>query len=142
MANNEFLLPPGISQARGRALIAGVVGLLLCGIGVIVSPEQFFRAYLMAYLFWLGVSVGCLALLMVQFLSGGDWGLVIRRPMEAATRTLPVLVVLFLPILFGLHTLYPWTNPDVVQESTVLQQKQAYLNLPFFYVRIQRARSA
>ena len=136
MANNQFLPPPGISQARGRALIAGVAGLLLCGIGVIVSPDQFFRAYLMAYLFWLGVSVGCLALLMVQFLSGGDWGLVIRRPMEAATRTLPVLVVLFLPILFGLHALYPWTNPEVVHESTVLQQKQAYLNLPFFYARI------
>jgi hypothetical protein len=136
MANNEYLLPPGITQARGRALIAGVVGLLLCGIGVIVSPGHFFRAYLMAYLFWLGVSVGCLALLMVQFLSGGDWGLVIRRPMEAATRTLPALVVLFIPILFGLHSLYPWTNPDVVQESSVLQQKQAYLNMPFFYARM------
>src|SRR5215470_9169439 len=136
MANNEFSPPPGISQARGRALIAGVAGLLLCGIGVLVSPEPFFRAYLMAYLFWLGVAVGCLALLMVQFLSGGDWGLVIRRPMEAATRTLPLLALLFIPILIGLHSLYSWTNPETVQESPVLQQKQFYLNVPFFYARV------
>ena len=90
----------------------------------------------MAYLFWLGVPVGCLALLMVQFLSGGDWGLVIRRPMEAATRTLPLLVVLFIPLLFGLHSLYSWTNPETVQASPVLQQKQFYLNLAFFYARL------
>src|SRR5215470_15830537 len=125
MASNEFLLPPGISQARGRALIAGAVGLLLCGIGVIVSPEQFFRAYLMAYLFWLGVSVGCLALQMVQFLSGGDWGLVIRRPMEAATRTLPLLALLFVPILFGMKTLYVhWTDP--VEHKTLSEMQQWY----------------
>jgi hypothetical protein len=90
----------------------------------------------MAYLFWLGVSVGSLALLMIQFLSGGDWGLVIRRPMEAATRTLPLLVVLFVPLLFGLHRLYSWTNPEAVQESAVLQEKHFYLNQPFFYGRL------
>jgi len=73
---------------------------------------------------------------MVQFLSGGDWGLVIRRPMEAATRTLPLLVVLFIPILLGLHRLYSWTNPEVVHESAVLREKQLYLNVPFFYARI------
>jgi len=74
--------------------------------------------------------------LMVQFLSGGDWGLVIRRPMEAATRTLPLLALLFVPLLFGLHSLYSWTDPVKVHESPVLQQKQAYLNIPFFYARI------
>ena len=136
MTNGEYSAPPGIVQVRSRALIAGVVGLGLCAIGAVVSPDHFFRAYLMAYLFWLGVSVGCLALLMVQFLSGGDWGLVIRRPMEAATRTLPLLVALFVPLLFGLHRLYPWTDPEQVRESSVLQQKQVYLNLPFFYVRV------
>src|SRR5262249_42227480 len=125
MTTDQYLPPPSLERIRSRALIVGLAGLALCGIGALLSPDHFFRAYLMAYLFWLGVSVGCLALLMVQFLSGGDWGLVIRRPMEAATRTLPLLALLFVPLLFGLHALYPWTNPEVVHESTVLQQKQA-----------------
>jgi len=123
MSAADYMAPPGIVRARNRALIVGVAGLALCAIGAVLSPDHFFRAYLMAYLFWLGASVGSLALLMVQFLSGGDWGLVIRRPMEAATRTIPLLAVLFVPLLFGLHHLYKWTKADEVQKSPLLQQK-------------------
>ena len=66
--------------------------------------EQFLRGYLIAYMFWTGLSLGCLALLMVQYLSGGLWGLVIRRVLEAASKCLPLMFVLFLPILSSAPT--------------------------------------
>ena len=72
------------------------------------GADRFFQAYLVAYTFWMGVVLGSLALLMVQHLSGGVWGLVLRRPFEAAVRTLPFMALLFLPIIFGMHSLYEW----------------------------------
>ena len=89
-----------LPQWQRRALIVGVVGALLCVAGVVTSLDQFMRGYLIAYMFWLGLSLGCMALLMVQYLSGGLWGLVIRRVLEAASKCLPLMFVLFLPILF------------------------------------------
>jgi len=97
--------------------------------------EQFFRSYLIAYLFWLGVALGCLPLLMLHHLVGGTWGFVIRRVLEAGTRTLPLMVVLFVPLLFGIHSLYEWSHADVVARDAVLQAKRAYLNSTFFVVR-------
>jgi hypothetical protein len=74
-------------------------------------------------------------LLMLHHLVGGSWGFVIRRILEAGTRTLPLMLVLFLPILFGVHSLYEWSNPHVVAADPTLQAKHAYLNVPFFVVR-------
>ncbi|HKV38836.1 MAG TPA: hypothetical protein VJX67_06460 [Blastocatellia bacterium] len=136
MSESNFLAPPGTSRLMQRALYVGVIFLVLSAIGWFVVPDEFYRAYLMAYLFWLGVVLGCLAIVMLQFLSGGDWGLVIRRILEAATRTMPLMAALFIPLLFGLHNLYPWTNPDTVRRSEALQHKQLYLNLPFFHGRL------
>ena len=89
----------------------------------------------MAYMLWLGITLGCLALGMVHQLSGGAWGVVIRRPIGAASRVLPVMTLLFLPIALGMRHLYPWTNPEVVAPDEVLQHKQLYLNTPFFLAR-------
>jgi hypothetical protein len=97
--------------------------------------EQFFRSYLIAYLFWLGIALGCLPLLMLHHLVGGTWGFVIRRILEAGTRTLPLMLLLFVPLLFGIHSLYDWSRPDVVANDEVLKAKQAYLNVPFFIIR-------
>jgi hypothetical protein len=97
--------------------------------------EQFFRSYLIAYLFWLGVALGCLPLLMLHHLVGGTWGFVIRRILEAGTRTLPLMVLLFVPLVFGIHSLYEWSHPDLVARDQVLQEKHVYLNVPFFIVR-------
>ena len=88
-------------------MIAGVLGVVLAIAGFFMSgAERFFQAYLVAYTFWMGVVLGSLALLMVQHLSGGVWGIVMRRPFEAAVRTLPFMALLFLPIVFGMHSLY------------------------------------
>ena len=81
------------------------------------GADRFFQAYLVAYTFWMGVVLGCLALLMVQHLSGGVWGIVLRRPFEAAVRTLPYMAVLFLPIAFGMHSIYEWSHAGSRQRS-------------------------
>ena len=97
--------------------------------------DQFFRSYLIAYLFWLGIAAGCLPLLMLHHLVGGTWGFVIRRILEAGTRTLPLMLLLFVPLLFGIHSLYEWSHSEVVARDAVLLEKQSYLNVPFFIVR-------
>src|SRR5437016_7632743 len=97
--------------------------------------DQLFRSYLIAYLFWFGIALGCLPLLMLHHVVGGTWGFVIRRILEAGTRTLPLMVVLFIPILLGIHHLYEWSDPNVVAHDAVLQAKHAYLNVPFFIGR-------
>ena len=88
----------------------------------------------MAYTFWMGVVLGSLALLMVQHLSGGVWGIVLRRPLEAAVRTLPFMAVLFLPIAFGMHSIYEWTHESAAADP-IISQKALYLNTPFFLGR-------
>jgi len=116
-------------------MLAGAVGLVLCALGLLVDREQFFRSYLVGYMFWLGIALGSMALCMVHHMSGGAWGLVIRRIFEASSRTLPVLALLFIPIALGMHDLYPWTHADHVQHNEVLQHQSLYLNIPFFLAR-------
>jgi hypothetical protein len=128
-------LIPGLRRHQRRWLTAGVAGGLLSLVGLWLTPTQFFQSYLTAYMLVLGVTLGCLALGMIHQLSGGAWGVVIRRPIGAASRVLPVLTVLFLPIVFGMHDLYEWTNADLVAHDEILQHKHAYLNTPFFLVR-------
>jgi hypothetical protein len=118
------------------AAAVGVVGLVLAAVGGLLGgPTVFFASYLTAYTFWLGLALGSLGVALVQFLTGGLWGLVTRRVFEAAAATLPLLAVLFVPLLFGLPTLYAWARPDVVASEPVLQQKALYLNAPFFVAR-------
>jgi len=88
----------------------------------------------MAFMFWLGVSLGSLTVAMMQYLTGGVWAFVMRRPLEAASRALPLMLLLFIPILLGMHYLYPWTLPEVRADAAI-QAKSAYLNVPFFVVR-------
>jgi hypothetical protein len=123
-----------IERPRSRALIAGGIGLAACAIGFFVNPEQLYRSWLIAYLLFLGIALGSMAMVMIQHLSGGGWG-VFRRIFEASSRTLPLLMVLFLPVLLGRGTLFPWTHPDHVQADEVLRHKAAYLNTTFFLIR-------
>ena len=83
------------------SLVVGVVALLVTALGALVSPAEFFRSYLVAFNFWLGIALGCLVLVMMQHLTGGAWGLLLRRALESATRTLPLFVIFFMPLVFG-----------------------------------------
>lgn len=127
--------PPDMSRIQNRALSVGVAGLALLLIGAFLDRKQFFQAYLIGFTFWCGISVGSLALLMLQHLTGGGWGFVIRRVLEAATRTLPLVVALFIPLIIGAHDLYEWTDPQVLAEHKIVEGKTPYLNLQFFTVR-------
>src|SRR5918999_5027479 len=102
MADTTTYAPPAdIDARRSRALIAGLVGLAVCVLGFIFDRDHFFRAWLIAHLLFLGIALGSMALMMVQHLSGGAWG-IFRRIFEASSRTLPLLVILFIPVVLGL----------------------------------------
>ena len=122
------------------ALMAAVIGMIGTVIGYFLMGEDhglFFRAYLVGFMFWFNMAAGCLFWLMVQHLSGGAWGVMIRRVVEAGARMLPWTLILFLPIaIFGMHSIYEWTHEDVVKHDLVLSQKAPYLNPTGFYIRL------
>jgi hypothetical protein len=126
---------PELAGLRRGSLVAGAIGAVLCLVGAFLDPGTFFHAYLVAYVYWLGLALGCLGLLMVYHLTGGGWGVTIRRLLEAGVGTLPYMAVLVLPLAFGLHHLYEWTHTEAVMADPVLSQKVAYLNIPFFLAR-------
>ncbi|MGH7824001.1 MAG: hypothetical protein ACREQ7_02305 [Candidatus Binatia bacterium] len=125
----------GWERFQRGSLIVGVAGLALCGLGAFFSRQQFFQSYLFAYLFWLGLALGCLGITMLHNLSGGAWGVVIRRLLESGIKTLPLMALLFLPLLFGLESLYEWARPGAVAQDALLRHKAVYLNVPFFQAR-------
>jgi hypothetical protein len=133
MTGPNYMAPESTGRLSQRALVVGVAALLICAVGLFTSPAQFFRSYLIGYVLTLGVALGCLGLLMLQHMTGGDWGIVIRRPLESATRTLPLLTVLFLPIAIGVRRIYSiWTNPAWTAPSAF---QKNYLTVPGFYLR-------
>ena len=97
------------------------------------GEAAFYKGYLFAWLFFLGMSLGAMTAVMVHHLVGGEWGALVRRFGEAAANVLPLLFVLFVPILIGLHRLYPWADPNI--HNAVVGHKQAYLNPGFFIGR-------
>ncbi|MGE5245947.1 MAG: hypothetical protein ACM3SQ_17120 [Betaproteobacteria bacterium] len=128
-------LIPDLARHQRTLLVAGAAGALVSLIGLYAEPAQFFQSYLLAYMLVLGLALGCLAVGMIHQLSGGAWGVVIRRTIGAASRTMPVVTLLFIPILFGMHRLYSWTHADLVAADEALRHKAMYLNVPFFLVR-------
>ncbi len=126
---------PELDRIQKTALVVGGVAAVLCVVGAVVSPEQFYRSYLVGFLFWTGISLGCFAVLLLHHIFGAAWGFVVQRTLEAGTRTLALMAVLFVPLLLGLHALYEWTHAEVVAGDPVLQHKSAYLDVGFFVGR-------
>jgi hypothetical protein len=135
MHDATYTPPASLDALRRRSLVIGVAGLLVAAAGALFSPHQFFHSYLLAFLFWLAAALGGLALLMLHHLSGGGWGVVLRRIFEAAARTLPWMALFFVPLVFGLRDLYPWTDAAMVAQDHVLREKTLFLNVPFFLAR-------
>lgn len=124
-----------IDQFLRPALGAGILLSIVSIIGAFFSPGDFFHSYLLGYLFWIALAVGSLALVMTQYLTGGAWGVVTRRPLEAATRTLPLLLILFIPIAIGIPHLYDWSHADLIQREDVLRHRAGYMNPTMFIIR-------
>lgn len=135
MINTSYDPPLSLAGFQRRALFVGVAAMVILVIGAFIDHRQFFHSYLIGFTFWTGIGVGSLALLMLQHLTGGGWGFVIRRVLEASTRTLPLMALLFVPIILGAHSLYPWTDAEELAKDAVVKGKTPYLNLPFFSVR-------
>jgi hypothetical protein len=133
--NETIIAAPSLHRFQRQAMLVALAGLALAAIGAFLNLEQFWRAYLLAYTFWLQMALGCLGLAMLHHLVGGHWSARIRRLMETGAMTLPLLALLFVPLLFGLTTLYPWMDAEHVLQSELLQQKRLYLNTPFFLAR-------
>lgn len=106
MTAQDYKAPESVNRLEKRALVVGVLGVIGCIVGGIMAPEIFFRSYLLGFLAVLGLSLGSLGLLMLQHLTGGHWGIVIRRPLEAATRVLWLVAAFFVPLVFGMQHLY------------------------------------
>ncbi len=124
-----------------NAAIVGVIGLILTAVGAFTS-DTFFQSYLFGFLFWIGLSLGCLILLFVQYMAGGSWGAMIKKPLEAGIQVLPVMAIFFIPVLIGLFVsrsaevpLYPWMNADYVASHPLVAAKITYLNPVFFTIR-------
>jgi hypothetical protein len=128
-------IPRELLRLQRPGLVAAAVGIVLMIVGLFVTSQSFFRAYLFAWLFCLGVSLGCLAIVMLSFLVNGDWGWLVRRFAEAAAMNLPVLAVLFIPIVLGRAQLFPWAHEEWVRSDHVLHHRAAYMNTTFFFIR-------
>jgi hypothetical protein len=136
MTAQDYKAPESVGRLQQRALFVGAIALLVGILGWVRTPGIFVHSYLISYLLILGLTLGSLGLLMLQHLTGGHWGIVIRRPLEAATRTLPLLLILFIPIVLGMKYLYmEWLDPERVREEPLSHLQQGYLTHNWFLVR-------
>lgn len=134
-----IVLPDSIQKRMRTVQVAGFWTGLVClaasGLGGAFNPGMFFPAYLCGFVFWIGLTLGSLAVLMLHYQVGGSWGYITRRILEAAMATLPLMALLFLPLLFGLGTLYPWARSGQTPDRLPLQHLEGYMNPGFFAIR-------
>jgi hypothetical protein len=132
--------PPVVRKISQRSLVVGVIFGLIAVALAFVRPDEFYRAYLLGFMCWLGIALGSMAILMIRHLTGGGWGTVIRRILGAAMRTLPLLALLFIPVIFGIHRIYIWAQPlsnieDKHFREHLEQITQSYLTVKGFVIR-------
>ena len=133
----QVRIPPGHAWNRlpmiaGGLAIAGAIGCAILGMG---NPKQFLFSWLVSWLFFLSLALGGLFFVLIQYAAQGGWGIVVRRIGETTFATLPVLAVLFIPLLFGLRELYSWAVPGAAEHDPLLHWKEPFLNVPFFLIR-------
>src|ERR1700722_18737175 len=132
--------PPVVKTIQRRSLIIGLIFAAISLVIAFIRPDQFFRAYLLGYMCWLGVALGSMAILMIRHLTGGGWGMVIRRILGAAMRTLPLMMLLFIAVILGIHKLYIWAQPlDQVADKHLSEHlkdiTKTYLTTNGFVIR-------
>ncbi len=140
MQNLDLMAPPVVKTIQQRSLIVGLVFSVIAALGAWLRPDEFFRAYLLAFMAWLGITLGSMAILMLRHLTKGAWGMVIRRILGAAMRCVPLMIALFIPLLFGIHRLYIWARPlEGIADKHLREHLQditkTYLTVNGFIVR-------
>jgi hypothetical protein len=136
----DYRAPEQVNRYRSLSLIVGVVGLVLAGVGFAINREQFYHSYLFGFIFWVGVALGCLVILLIGHSASGSWSVVTRRAVEAGASTFWLCALLFIPVVLsffvkGEHPLYLWSDQSVVDHDHVLKLKSGYLNVGFFLIR-------
>jgi len=136
----DLMTPPVVKTIQQRSLLVGLVFGVIAAVGAWLQPDLFFRAYLMAFMAWLGVTLGSMAILMLRHLTKGAWGMVIRRILGAAMRCVPLMVALFIPLLFGIRRLYIWARPlegiaDKHLREHLQELTRSYLSVNGFIIR-------
>src|SRR5215471_19830265 len=129
----EFAPPGIVDRFRTRSMVVGVLFSAVAIVVAFLNFRLFLQTYLVGFMFWLGVTLGSLALLMLQYTSGGQWGVLGRRFWEAATSTLPLVFLFWLPLAFGLKVLYPWAT--MKPEELVADRARFWLNPKAFVIR-------
>jgi hypothetical protein len=127
MNKSDLMAPPVAQTMQQRSLVIGVIAAIASVAGAYFAPGSFYSAYLIGFMFWLGLSLGCMAILMLYHLVGGAWGTVIRRILESGMMTLPLMFFLFIPILLNLPKLYFWARPGLTDRK-IIEIHQSYLN--------------
>ncbi|MGE5326271.1 MAG: hypothetical protein ACM3NO_04475 [Deltaproteobacteria bacterium] len=127
-------LPPQFGRVQQGSLVVGLVALAICVMGGFHNWTEFLRSYLMAFIFWTGVGLGCLAILMLHHMVGGTWGFALRRLLESGSKTVFLMAILVIPILASLPRLYSWAEPAAANES-LSPFKRMYLSTSFFLGR-------
>jgi hypothetical protein len=138
--NGNFNPPvEDLSKIQNLALVVGVIGMIALIAGAVFTDNAAYalRSYLLGYVYWAGIGIGCIGILILQHLTGGSWGLVIRRILEAGAKTWWILLILFLPILAFAPKLYEWAAylSHGGGDDKILNHKAPYLNVPFFGIR-------
>ncbi len=132
--------PPVVKSLQDKLLIAAAIFTVIAIVSAFLRPDEFYRGYLLAFMDWLGVTLGSMAILMIRHLTGGGWGTVIRRILGAAMRCIPLMTILFIPLLFGMKHLYIWARPlDTVADTHLREHlrdiTQSYLSITGFVIR-------
>jgi len=138
----DFAPPSVIDRMRSRSLVVGAVFAVLALVGAILHWQIFLRAWLFSFMFWLGLTTGSLALLCLQYTSGGNWGRLGRRIWEAAASNWWLMALFWIPIAVGVKALFPWArvHDDPSKAAELIAHYGAdklhyYLNVPFWLFR-------
>ena len=132
---SDWAPPAQLGALRTRAFAVGGLFTIASLAGFFVDKEQFLHSYITAFVYVLALPLGALGLMMINHVTRGAWGVVVRRVLEASSRTLPLLVVFFLPLFIDLHKVFKWSDPEVVASDPIIAGKTLYLNVPFFVIR-------
>lgn len=136
MNAHEYQAPESVSRVQRAGWFVGAVALIAAIFGAITSPDKFYQSYLMAYLLVLGLTLGSLGLLMLQHLTGGNWGIIIRRPLEAAAQNIWLVFLMFVPVVLGMNSLYrAWMDPELRKADPLSPLQQWYLTASGFLIR-------
>jgi hypothetical protein len=133
----QATIPPGHPWNRIPviAAVTALLGAVACAILGTANPKQFFFSWLVSFLFFLSLTLGALFFVLIQYAAQGGWGIVLRRIGETTFAMIPLMAVLFVPLLLGLHDLFEWSHADAAEHDALLRWKAPYLNVPFFLIR-------